>query len=294
MPTFELDGLATKPVVLVVDDEPGSLKLLCDTLGTTGYTVLVARDGESAMKRLSRIIPDAILMDALMPGLSGFDTCRQIKSHPEWMHIPIIFMTGLSETTHVLEGFDSGGVDYVVKPLRIAEVIARLRTHIHTAREVRLAHTAIDRAGLSIVRVDEKLQRAWCSPHAMKVIEKLGIDTSAALLAGFWLDTAQSEQWSEMLDIRDLGETVKGEILLLISCRNTISKAVARIANAALTPRETEVLSWIAKGKTDREIGDILGISPRTVNKHLEHTFTKLGVETRAAAAALASQQVSA
>lgn len=107
-----------RPVVLVVDDAPSSLGMLCDSLEGEGYTVLVARDGDAALQRLELVAPDAILLDAVMPGLSGFDTCRRIKANPALAHIPVIFMTGLSETPHVLEGFACGGVDYVVKPLR--------------------------------------------------------------------------------------------------------------------------------------------------------------------------------
>jgi DNA-binding response OmpR family regulator len=189
--------------VLVVDDAVDTLRMLCDALADEGYTVLVARDGQQALERLSLILPDAILLDAVMPGLSGFDTCRQIKAHEVWCKIPVIFMTGLSETADVVAGFDAGGVDYVVKPVRIEEVLARLATH---------------------------LRNAWGTRP--------------------------------------------------------------RLDLAALTPRETEVLSWLAKGKTNRDIAEILGLSHRTVNKHLEHIFEKLGVETRAAAAALASRAV--
>lgn len=198
-------------VVLVVDDAPDTLSWLCDTLDAESYTVQVARSGAEALERLQHTTPDAILLDAVMPGMSGFEACRRLKANPAWAHIPVIFMTGLSDTDDIVEGFESGGVDYVVKPVRAEEVLARLATHVRNAKLVRMAHEA--------VAVPE-----------------------------------------------------------------------ARIESAALTPRETEVPAWIAKGKTNRDIAEILGMSPRTVNKHLEHVFEKLGVETRAAAAALASR----
>ncbi|MGQ3127644.1 helix-turn-helix transcriptional regulator, partial [Variovorax sp.] len=95
------------------------------------------------------------------------------------------------------------------------------------------------------------------------------------------------------LSVRNLGAAALGETMLLFAVQREGAGGAssARLAEAALTPRETEVLSWLAKGKTNRDIGEILGTSPRTVNKHLEHIFEKLGVETRAAAAALASGQ---
>jgi DNA-binding CsgD family transcriptional regulator len=91
---------------------------------------------------------------------------------------------------------------------------------------------------------------------------------------------------------RPLGDIGLGETMWLLSPQAAGEAAPSRLASAALTPRETEVLSWIAKGKTNRDVAEILGMSPRTVNKHLEHVFEKLGVETRAAAAALASREL--
>jgi len=94
------------------------------------------------------------------------------------------------------------------------------------------------------------------------------------------------------LTARRLGSAGLGEVMWLIGLRDADAVTASRLATASLTPRETEVLSWIAKGKTNRDVAEILGMSPRTVNKHLEHVFEKLGVETRAAAAALASREL--
>lgn len=290
-----------RPVVLVVDDAPSSLGMLCDTLEASGYTVLVAADGEAALQRLELVVPDAILLDGLMPGLSGFETCRRIKANPAWAHIPVLFMTGLSETSHVVEGFECGGVDYVVKPIRAQEVLARLHTHARNARITRMARDAVDVAGMGVVFVDTRGRIAWRSPQAALWLHALEDPASpgllpqsleAALVAGaaIVIGTATGMR----LSVRNLGAAALGETMLLFAMQRdgTAGASSARLAEAALTPRETEVLSWLAKGKTNRDIGEILGTSPRTVNKHLEHIFEKLGVETRAAAAALASGQL--
>ncbi|AWI52681.1 DNA-binding response regulator [Aquabacterium olei] len=210
---------AHQGTVLVVDDAPDTLRMLCDALAAEGYTVLVALDGPQALARLDVVTPDAILMDAMMPGWTGFETCQRIKAHPQGSAIPVIFMTGLSDTPDVVAGFKSGGVDYVVKPVRIEEVLARLDTHVRNARTAR---------------------------EALRQVQAQAAESPA-------------------------------------------ESGHARVLDAALTPREMEVLTWVARGKTNRDIADILGMSHRTVNKHLEHIFEKLGVETRAAAAALAS-----
>ncbi|WP_431509256.1 response regulator [Variovorax sp. DAIF25] len=290
---------AERPVVLVVDDAPSSLGMLCDTLEASGYTVLVAADGESALQRLELVVPDAILLDGMMPGLSGFETCRRIKADAALAHIPVIFMTGLSETADVVEGFECGGVDYVVKPIRAQEVLARLHTHARNARITRMARDAVDVAGMGVVFVDARGRVAWRSPQAGLWLHALGEARApgllpraleAALAPGATLGVVTAA--GIRLSVRNLGAAALGETMLLFAVqREGAGGASARLAEAALTPRETEVLSWLAKGKTNRDIGEILGTSPRTVNKHLEHIFEKLGVETRAAAAALASGQ---
>jgi len=294
-----------RPVVLVVDDAPSSLGMLCDTLEAGGYTVLVAVDGEAALERLELVAPDAILLDGMLPGLSGFETCRRIKANAALAHIPVLFMTGLSETPDVIEGFACGGVDYVVKPIRAQEVLARLHTHARNARIARMARDAVDVAGMGVVFVDAHKRIAWRSPQAAQWLQALGAPGSAgllpaalqpALLQGSGAAPTLLYAGSARLSVRNLGSATLGETMLLLAQvrggHAMGSSNLGRLAEAALTPRETEVLSWLAKGKTNRDIADILGMSPRTVNKHLEHIFEKLGVETRAAAAALASGQL--
>jgi len=289
----------SRDVVLVVDDVPQSLGALCSELEAGGYTVLVASDGESALQRLDLVTPDAILLDALMPGLSGFDACRRIKGCAEWAHIPVIFMTGLSETSHVVEGFAAGGVDYVVKPVRAQEVLARLATHLRNARSARMAREAVDVGGHGVMMVDAHGRLAWRSPQAQRWLAEFlpgaGDEAGAWLAAGALsgvLELERSAPDGRTLLARRLGGAGLGEEMWLLRVRPAGEAPASRLSIAALTPRETEVLSWIAKGKTNRDVAEILGMSPRTVNKHLEHVFEKLGVETRAAAAALASREM--
>jgi DNA-binding NarL/FixJ family response regulator len=285
-------------VVLVVDDMPQSLGALCIELDNHGYTVLIASDGASALARLDMVTPDAILLDALMPGLDGFETCRQIKAHAAWSHIPVIFMTGLSETSHIVKGFEAGGVDYVVKPLRTPEVLARLATHVRNARTVRMARDAVDIGGHGVLMIDARQRLAWRSPQAQRwIAEFFEAAGDEACIA--WLvrgepaaDLRAFTLGDRTLTARQIGSAGLGEVMWLLSLSEADGQVPSRLLTASLTPRETEVLSWIAKGKTNRDVGEILGMSPRTVNKHLEHVFEKLGVETRAAAAALASREL--
>lgn len=287
---------AAHVTVLVVDDALDTLGMLCAALQGAGHQVLVAASGQAALQALSLSTPDAVLLDAVMPGLSGFDTCRAIKADPGLAPIPVIFMTGLTETEHVLEGFAAGGVDYVTKPLRTDEVLARLQTHVRNARWTWLAREAMDVAGRGVVLLDASCQRiVWCSPRAREWLGALGLATEAGWPA-HWAPGEDGErvlgEGAARLRLRRVGQrggVGLGETLLLLEPAGVPAPpAAARLA--ALTAREAEVLSWLAKGKTNRDIAEILGISRHTVSKHLEHLFEKLGVETRAAASALAAR----
>ena len=105
------DGRRSAGLVLIVDDVPDNLAVLHDALDAAGYTVLVATDGVSALQRAAQAEPDLVLLDAVMPGIDGFEVARRLKAGPDTAHIPIVFMTGLTDTEHVLAAFDAGGVD---------------------------------------------------------------------------------------------------------------------------------------------------------------------------------------
>jgi DNA-binding NarL/FixJ family response regulator len=289
----------TQPVILVVDDAVDTLRMLGDALVAEGYVVLAARDAEEALERFEVAVPDGVLLDAVMPGMDGFAFCEHIKATPAWSHVPIVFMTGLSESEQILRGFACGGVDYVVKPLRIPEVMARLATHVRNARVTRLAQEAVDVAGMGTVVLDSQGRMAWRSPQATAWLDlAFGKDAAAGQRAGEWLGAALTREHETTRDLgrqgrllaRNMGQGNLGESMLLLTLTPPDSASAQRLRDIALTPRETEVLSWLAKGKTNRDIADILGMSHRTVNKHLEHVFEKLGVETRSAAAAIAGR----
>ena len=106
----EILDRAESEVVLVVDDVPDNLSVLHDALDESGYTVLVATSGELALQRALQALPDIVLLDAMMPGLDGFEVARRLKAQPETAHIPIIFMTGLTETEHLVAALEAGGV----------------------------------------------------------------------------------------------------------------------------------------------------------------------------------------
>ncbi len=308
-PSIEPEGTAAD-VVLIVDDVPDNLSLLHDALDEAGYTVLVATNGESALQRAAQAQPDIVLLDAVMPGMDGFEVARRLKSQPETAHIPIVFMTGLTETEHVIAAFQAGGIDYVTKPIRPREVLARIVAHVQSARQARQARNALDAFGHATMAIRAAdLRLVWQTPLARSLM--LGyFEAAAGQLPPAVLDwvRAQAELGAGGQEPRPLN-VVRGASQLMLSLQERTSDddwliVMREVSDVAvvdamtqqfkLTMREAEVLYWVVKGKTNRDIGDILGSSPATVKKHLERVYVKLGVETRTAAASVAMNRLRA
>jgi DNA-binding response OmpR family regulator len=154
-------------VILIVDDVPENLAVLSDALDEAGYMVLVATDGAGALERLGYVTPDLILLDAMMPGMDGFETCRRIRALPGASHIPVIFMTGLTETEHVVHGFDVGGNDYVIKPLQPREVIARIVAQLRSASQISLANTVSEASAHAVIVLDRQGRPVWQTAHGV-------------------------------------------------------------------------------------------------------------------------------
>ncbi len=129
-PQIDLSGTR----ILVVDDVPENLDVLLNTLEGQGYQVLVATNGEKALEVVAQAVPDLILLDVMMPVLDGFETCRRLKADENLAKIPVIFLTARDDLEGMVEGFDAGGVDYIVKPFNRREVLVRMQTHLERAR----------------------------------------------------------------------------------------------------------------------------------------------------------------
>ena len=323
---------ANSDVVLIVDDVPDNLSVLHDALDESGYTVLVATSGEAALQRALQARPDIVLLDAMMPGMDGFEVAKRLKAMAETTHIPIIFMTGLTETEHLVAALEAGGVDYVTKPIKPKEVMARMGVHLQGARRARQearqagqARNALDAFGYASITVrmggsaDGRL--VWQTPLARELLMRY-YGTSAPQTPEPVLDWLRShmadaerqvepprlavEQGPRRLTFRlhrqtgdgeggvggGSGGSVSGDWLIVMREISDDAVVEAMSLSFKLTAREAEVLYWVVKGKTNRDIGDILGSSPATVKKHLERVYAKLGVETRTAAAGMAMNRI--
>ena len=309
---------ANSDVVLIVDDVPDNLSVLHDALDESGYSVLIATSGEAALQRAAQALPDIILLDAMMPGMDGFEVARRLKAQAQTAHIPIVFMTGLTETEYLVAALESGGVDYVTKPIKPKEVLARMQVHLKGARERRQTRNALDAFGYATITVrasDGALM--WQTPLARELLERYcgtqAPTTPEPVLA--WLRSCLPQlvsagqggepprlaiaRGATRLTFRlhqQIGDTdgnaEDGDWLIVM--REVSDTAVIEAMSLCfkLTAKEAEVLYWVVKGKTNKDIGDILGSSPMTVKKHLERIFVKMGVETRTAAAGMAMTRI--
>ena len=297
-------GAQVPSIALIVDDDPDSVRMVSTALEENGTTVLVARDGESAIELARRISPDVILMDAMMPGIDGFETCRRLKSPPLMIEAPIIFMTGLSGTDDVRRGLASGGVDYVSKPVKVDELIARVTVHTINARHLQNAREALDSGGRSILVCTASGRLSWATPKALDhlttnhLLDDRGHLTPADLLD--WLATLPGQPVSHVAPLEGpetsyffMGYTADHQLLIRFSSGQQVTRKELLMHRYELTAREAEVLLWLTQGKTNRDIAEILNLSTRTVNKHLEQVFQKMGVDNRTAAALLADRILS-
>ena len=278
----------------------------CRLLRQAGYSVLISTSGQGALGIIERITPDLVLLDAVMPGMDGFETCRRLKANPAAAQVPVVFMTGLTETGHIVHALESGGVDYLTKPINIDELRARIRVHLANARSAQSARVALDAAGRHLLAVSSDGTLQWATPQASRladsaagqengldrVLERIAVWMKERTRPGFASDAAYAvpTEGEAGLQLTFLGGVGADEFLFRLTAENRRNEEELLRRAFPLTMRESEVLVWIARGKSNRDIAEILGLSARTVNKHLEQIYVKLGVENRASAAVRAAQ----
>lgn len=197
---FSCDPMPVETRILLVDDNPTNLKVLSDALRDQGWKTLVATDGESAIEQVSYANPDLILLDVMMPGIDGFETCRRLKADPKTAALPIIFMTALSDTIDKIKGLELGAVDYITKPFQHEEVLARIRLHLNLFNVTRrLEHKVIQQS-----KTEQELQQLTDSLEARVVERTAEVEKSLNNLKTAQLQLIQSEKMSV------LGQLVAG------------------------------------------------------------------------------------
>jgi DNA-binding NarL/FixJ family response regulator len=275
--------------ILVVDDTPANLSLLLDALTEVGYEILVAESGRSALALLDHTTPDLVLLDLVMPGMDGIATCLRLKERAECRDVPVLFMTAVDEPEQKVRAFAAGAFDYITKPAYPPEVLARVAAHLQIRRlqqsladELALRTEAenalaqsLDRA---VVLADAAGKIVFATRLAVDLLHKHFPHHATGTLPSNWR-SAEAE-----LTLRRFSEPGRHDLQMLVLEERGSPPGPAALMALGLTPREAEVLYWLAQGKSNPDIGTILGANVRTVHKHVEHIFQKLGLETRHAA----------
>jgi len=297
-----MQTLRDKTTVLVVDDSPDSLGMINQALDKSGIAVLIALNGQQALSVLQQITPDVILMDAVMPQMDGFECAQEVRK--KLPLVPIIFMTGLSEVEHVVKAFEAGGNDYIVKPIHPEELLVRIRQHTNSAHMLIEAQKALDTMHQHVFSIDSNGHVLWATPEAQILLgeyQKCSHENNALdKKLKSWLQIGQQghdlalplEEVDTVLTVSFFKTSEEGEYLLKIHAPNSKVDPKVLEQRLSVTSREAEVLLWLAHGKTNREIAEILEMSPRTVNKHLEQMYPKIGTDNRTAAASVAIQTI--
>lgn len=234
MSDIDLDLSGCK--ILVTDDVPANLDVLFQALDAEGYNVHVASDGPTALKVAEQSLPDLILLDVMMPGIDGYETCRQLKAQAAIRHIPVVFLTARDDLEGIVEGFESGGVDYITKPFKKEEVLVRIQTHLERAILARRLASINEELELKVAHRTADLVR--------KVRELEGKDRIA----------------QHLLTFHSLEETLAVVLEVVINILE-LDQAVVYLANEGEF-RPAAAIGLVGENLGDREPSRFIGTSP--------------------------------
>lgn len=262
--------------ILIVDDLIQNIQVLGRTLETQGYSITYALSGKEALQRLQAIQPDLILLDLLMPEMSGLEVCEQIKQNPDYHHIPILFLTASHEEEHLIEAFAKGAADYVTKPFRATELLARVQTHIQLKRQTRQLqqsenklNTIVTHIKDGILIVDEAGVVKFANPAAAQMFDRplsdlinhelglpivvgkvaeLDIIRSQGILGRAEITVAKTEwldQKVSIVSMRDVSERnqIEQKLRIALNKQKVLSQKLKKLAN-------TDALTGIANRRS--------------------------------------------
>lgn len=244
-----------KSVILVVDDDPNNLAVVRDCLAEFDYTILVAEDGETAIQRADYARPDLILLDIMMPGLDGYETCRRLKAQKTTRAVPVIFMTALAETGHKVQGLEVGAVDYITKPFQQEELLARISVH------------------LQIQDLSRKLQEA--NETLEKRVEERTVDLA---IANSELEEEIAERQSAQEQLQEQAVTLEK----MVSELQITQEALIKSSRELRQSQKMEAVGTLAAGIAhdfNNILTGILGYTEISINKLPEDSNAKEGME---------------
>lgn len=289
-----------RATVLLVDDTPANLGVVCERLRADGLRCLVA-DSAAAARRilcgLGKSLPDLVLLDVVMPVEDGPSFCRWLKASPDTASLPVIFLTSIDDAAQKVAAFADGAVDYVTKPVHLPELLARVRAQLELAACRRsLEEKCRELEAEVAVRVDAETQLAGLLDRALLLLGERGEVLFLSLPARDLIarhvggdparlphEGGDMRSDAGILRVRRLSEMGNGGLVCLALEEVQAPPGPASLRGLGLTPRQAEVAFWVAHGKTNPEVGLILGASPRTIDKHMERILAQLGLENRGA-----------
>ncbi|MBA3530646.1 MAG: response regulator [Ardenticatenales bacterium] len=308
--------------LLIIDDNVTNLKVAIDHLQSYGFEVLVARSGEMGLERARYAHPALILLDVQMPGIDGFETCRRLKAHPDTAAIPVLFMTVLSDPIDKVKGLEMGAVDFLTKPIDLAETIARVQTHLalrdlqlHLEERVRERTSALEaemerrtrheqereRLVAVISQQSEQLRLLAGQLLAAQQQTRQGVTTELDQAIQQKLHLVQAElatlQTVPHTDERTaLAAPLERAQALLDEMQQTTRRLATTLNEPSLpetalhtspllhlTTREREVLTLLAEGRSAADIAELFVLSPATVHTYTRRIREKLGIQELAA-----------
>lgn len=304
----------TSHEILLVDDNLPNLNVLSLLLEEVGYNVHTASDGQEALDKIQTQSFDLIIMDTGLPVLNAYEVVKQMTVNSVINKTAVILLADHNEVDELTEAFEYGNLDYLTRPINTRELLTRINVHLKANHQENQSRNALDAFGYASIMVSITNGKIlWKTPLASELLAQyFELDSIfIAALVHDWLKreifikNSLSDNSIKPADLKikkDTGQLsfqlhsqVEDDCYLVVMRESSDSSLITAILHEfKLTQREAEVLYWLAKGKTNRDIGDIIGASAATVKKHLERVFSKLAVETRTSAAAMVMNRINA
>ncbi len=251
--------------ILIVDDMPRNIQAASAILIREGYRLAYDEDGESALAHVKTMNFDLILLDIMMPGIDGYEVCRRLKADPETHHIPVIFLTGRTDTESIVKGFNLGAADYVGKPFNPHELLARVRTHLELNRHRdHLEHLVLERT--EALRVMMQVREEISAKHEEKI--------EANIVSRIFPMIEMLRRIMDKPRQKECLNTVESALNEILS---EFSRSLAS-PRFNLTPMELQIAGLIREGRSGKQIADLIGTSENTFNFHRQNIRKKLGL----------------